>query len=66
MRTWCLVEFAVPADHREEDQRKRKERQVLRPCLRPKKAVEQEGNGDTNCDWFSWNGPKKKSWKSEG
>ena len=31
-----------------ENQRKRKERQVFKPCQRTKKAVELESDGDTN------------------
>ena len=25
---------------------------------RAEKAMEHEGNGDTNCSWCTWNGPK--------
>ena len=34
------------------NQRKRKERQVLGPSLRIKKAIEHESNGDINCIWW--------------
>ena len=51
--------MAIPADHREKNQRKRKERKVLEPSKRTKKAVEHEGNGDTNCNLQVWNSPKK-------
>ena len=44
--------------HRKEDQRKWKEIQVLRPCLRIKKVVEHESDGDTNCNWGTGKGPK--------
>ena len=37
--------------------RKRKERQVLEPCQRTKKVVERVGDGDTNCNWSTWNDP---------
>ena len=40
-------------------QRKRKKRQVCGPCQRTKKAVKHESNGDTNCNWHTWNGPQK-------
>ena len=43
MRTCRTVDFAVPADQRE-----LKDKQVPRPCSRNKKAVEHEGEGDTN------------------
>ena len=42
-----------------ENQRKRKERQVLGSCWRTKKAMDQEVHGDTNCDWRTWNDPQK-------
>ena len=38
-----------------ENQRKRKERQVLRPCQRTKKVIEHESDGDTNCNWYTRN-----------
>ena len=40
-----------------ENQRKRKEKQVLRPYLRATKTVEYEGDGDNNCSWCAWNCP---------
>ena len=46
--------FAAPVDHWEEVKS-----QVLKLCLRTKKAVEREGDGDTNCSWCTWNGPKE-------
>ena len=64
------MDFDVPADH-SVSQRKRKERQVLRPCLRTKNAEEYESNGDTSCNWRTCNGLQGlgkrgwKSWKSE-
>ena len=45
------MDFAVPADHRE-NQRKRKKRQVLG-------AVERESNGDRNSNWGTLNGSKR-------
>ena len=50
-----------------ENQRKRKERQELWSCQRTKKAVEDEGDGDANCNWHTWIGVsevQKESWKS--
>ena len=38
-----------------------KKRQVLRPCQRTKKAVEQVSDGDTNCSWYTWNDSHKLS-----
>ena len=34
-----------------ENPRKRKERQILAPCRRNKKAKEHESDGDTKCNW---------------
>ena len=42
------MDFAVPADL-SENKRKQKERQVLRPCERTKKAVEDDGDTIYNC-----------------
>ena len=42
-----------------ENQRKRDDKQLLEPCQRTKKAVEPEGEGDTNCNWCSWNGSQR-------
>ena len=45
--------FAVQADHKVKNQRKQKERKVLRPYQRTKKAMEYEGDGD----WRARNDP---------
>ena len=41
-----------------ENKGKQKEWQILGPCQRIKKAVEHEGDGDTNFSWWAWNIPK--------
>ena len=55
-----------PSGKQMETQRKRKERQVLGACQKTKKALEHEGNRDTNCNWRTWNGlqrlGKVKGW----
>ena len=38
-----------------ENQKKWKERQVLSRYHGTKKAVEYQSNGDTNCNWRTWN-----------
>ena len=48
-----------PDGVRNKNQRKWKERQVLGPYLRTKKAVEHKSDGDTNCYWCTWDGSKK-------
>ena len=35
-----------------------KERHILRRYRRTKKAVEHEGDGDTKCNWRTWNSPQ--------
>ena len=36
-----------------------KERQLLGPCQKTKKAVEHESNDDTNYNWRAWNGSQR-------
>ena len=43
-----------------ENQRKQKERQVLRPCQRTEKVVENEGDSNPNCIWRTWNDPQRR------
>ena len=38
---------------------KKSERQLLRHCQRIEKAVEDEGDGYSNCDWCTSNGPQR-------
>ena len=52
------MDFTVSVDHKtkiKEDEM----RQVLAPCLRAKNAMEQEGDGDSNCNWSTWNDPER-------
>ena len=37
----------------------RKTRLVLGTCQRTEKVVEYDDNGDTYCDWRTWNSPQK-------
>ena len=46
------MDFALPPQLTTE----RKEIQVLRPCQRTKKTVKHEADGDTSCNWPTWNG----------
>ena len=52
-----ILRLCSPSRSQNENQRKRKERHVLRPCQRTMKAVKQEGDGGTNCNWLAWNDP---------
>ena len=58
-RTYRSVDFSILADHREKNQRKRKERQVLGPCQKIEKTMEHEGGGDTNCTWCTRNNTQR-------
>ena len=49
--------FCCSSSPQSENQRKRKKRQVLGPCQITEKVVERVGDGDTNCNWFTWNSP---------
>ena len=51
------MDFAVPADHRVKNQRKRKEKQLLWQFQRTKKAMGHEGDDDSNCKWSTENDP---------
>ena len=42
-----------------ENQRKQKERQVLRSCQRTKKAMEYESDSDTNRYWYTRNNSQR-------
>ena len=48
--------FCRPSGPQSENQRKRKESQVFRPCQRTKKHVEIKGDNDSNCNWRAWKG----------
>ena len=59
-RTCRQVTFAIPSTRRQsENERKRKDRQILGSCLRAEKLMKYEGDGDTNCSWNNWNGPQR-------
>ena len=52
------MDFAVSVNHRVKVKKKQKERQVLRPFQRTNKAMEHEGDSDTNLNGRTWNGLK--------
>ena len=58
-RTDRIVSFAVSADHRGKNQRRRKKRQMLGPSQRIKKVMEHQSEGDTNHKWWTQNNPQK-------
>ena len=47
--TWHHVNFCSSGRLQSENKRKQKNTQLLGPCQRTEKAVEQESVGDTNC-----------------
>ena len=58
-KTYRLVDFAVPANHRlkiKEDEQIDKYLDLARELKNP---VEQASDGDTNCNWCAWNGPEE-------
>ena len=54
-----------------ENKRKRKDKQIIGTCQKTEKAIEDEGEGDSNCNWRTWNSVLKAlikdwaTWKSE-
>ena len=48
-RTYHLVDFAVPVDHRVKNERKQKDEQKLGPCWKTKKGEEHESDSDSSC-----------------
>ena len=62
------MNFAAPTVHIvkiKESEKKREGRHVLRPYSRTEKAVEREGNGNSNQNWRTWSSPKKIEKRSE-
>ena len=49
------VDFTAPADHRVKNTRKEKERLAIKPCRRTKKNMDNEGDGDPNCNCYALN-----------
>ena len=39
--------------------KKRKEKQVFRPCQAPEKTMEHDDDSVTSCNWCAWNDPKE-------
>ena len=73
-RTFKIVDFAVPADHRiklKECEKKDKELDLAREL---KKTMEHAGDNYTNCNWCVWNSNERitkrtgglESWRTSG
>ena len=56
MKTWKIVDFAVPADHRIKMKGCEKRDKYLKLARELKKTMEHEGDNNTNCDWCFWHG----------
>ena len=54
------MDFTIPVDQRMNIKRKQKDKQILRPCQRTKKAMEHDGMCDINCNWYAWNGLEER------
>ena len=50
-----LLDFAILADHRVKIKESEKTDKYLDLAWEMKKAVKHEGDGDTNCSWYTWN-----------
>ena len=57
------MDFVFPADHRVKIRESEKITKYLDLARELKKAVEHEVDGDTNCNWSTWTGPKRLEWK---
>ena len=58
-RACQVVDIAIPADHKLRLKRKQKVDKYLDLAWELIKAVEHEGDGDTNYSWYPWNSPQK-------
>ena len=58
--------LCYPRGLQSENQRKQKVKQVFGPCLRTKKPMEHESDGDTNCNWRTWNDSQRLGKETEG
>ena len=65
-RNCILQDFTVSADNRVKIKESEKINKYLDLPRELKKAVEHEGEDDTNCSWCTWNGPKRLEIKTEG
>ena len=54
------MDFAVPADHSVKIKESEKRDKYL-DLAREQITMEHEGDGDTNCDWCTWDNSQKTS-----
>ena len=53
------MDFTVSAEYRVKIKESKKVHKYLDLARELKKAVEHEGDGDTNCNWCTWNDPQR-------
>ena len=52
-------EFCHSSKLQSESKSKQKDKQILGPFQRTKKAIEHEADSNTNCSWCAWNGHQR-------
>ena len=57
-QTSCIVDFVVPLAHRVKI-KENKKRYKFGPCWKTKKTGERGDDGDTTCNWNTWNGSQR-------
>ena len=65
-RTYRIVDFAVPADHRVKLKESEKTDKYLDLARELKKTEEPESGSYTNCNWFSWYSHQRIDTRTEG
>ena len=58
--------FCYSSKSKSENKRGWKDRQIFGSCQRAEKAVEHDGDGDTNCSWDAWNSSQRLEEKNVG
>ena len=53
------MDFTVPSDYRMKIKENEKRDKYLDLARELKKAMEHAGDGDTNCNRYTWNGPQR-------
>ena len=53
-KTWRIVHFTVPANHKVKSKESEKKRMYLDQARVLEKTVEHESDGYTNCNWCPW------------
>ena len=53
------MDFVILVNHRLKIKESKKDIQILESCQRIEKAVEHEGDANSNCSWNSWNSSQR-------